>query len=132
MRRCSFPLITLLVICAVNAAWADNLGALAFVVFIWPIGIVSFIILGIVCVISIRRLKNGNRGQHSLRFPLAAIIISSVFAVMVPAITLGLAGAYQANAPVEIMVISILPVEIIAAADMALNLAAIRRIKKTK
>jgi hypothetical protein len=113
-----------------DIAWADNLGGLVFLVFIWPAGIIFFILLGALLIITLRKMSKKDLAGHSNGFPITVMVLSCIIAIIFPILTIGLANAYQAKAPMELVIISIFPVEVIALLSFLLNINLLRRTKR--
>lgn len=109
-----------------DAAWADNLGGLVFLLFIWPAGALCCIVLGILTIVTMVKTKNG-RGTHTSTFNVVTMIISGAILLIFPIFAAGLERAYTANATISMMLISIMPVEIIAALCLIVNASAFRK-----
>lgn len=123
----------LLVFCAAavcgDAAWADNLGSLVFLVFIWPAGVICFIILCVSSLMAYRSLSKSGAGR-SAGFAIASLVISGVITVIFPLFAVGAARAYYENASAEILVMSIAPVVLIGLLSIVLNAILIRNMRK--
>lgn len=98
---------------------ADNLGGLVFVVFIWPIGIFCAILLLILGIIGLVKLRT--RGKKS-SFPSALLGISIAIATIYPVLALVLSGAFRSRAPADVLLVTLVPVELVAVACLALGL----------
>jgi hypothetical protein len=111
-------LVGLFLLLLAGEAHADNLAGLVFVVFIWPIGIlcgVALLILGIIGLVKLRRRRKASA------YSTALLVVAIGAAVGYPVLTILLAGTFRARAPADIMVITLLPVELLAAGCIALG-----------
>lgn len=106
---------------AADCAWADNLGGLVFLVFIWPAGVLCCVLLGILTIITIVKRGKGDAARRPVAFFTVSMIVSAAILLIFPVFAILLEKAYTANAPCEILLISIAPVEILAAACLVLN-----------
>ncbi len=124
----SFALASLLLagMVAADCAWADNLGGLVFLVFIWPAGVLCCVLLGILIVITIVKKGKVAGPRRPVSFYAVSMIVSAVILLIFPVFALLLENAYTANAPCEMLLISIAPVEILAAACLVLNRGTLR------
>ena len=109
-----------------QAARADNMGGLVYIVFIWPVGGLCFVLLAVLCVISALKYRKGKGAIRSSLLPRIFLSVSAAAAAVYPFLVVMLDGAYQARAPIGVMLLSILPVEAIALAVFILNLAMVR------
>lgn len=109
-----------------DTAWADNLGGLVFLVFIWPAGLLCCIVLGILTVITIVKKGKGDAARRPVAFFTVSMIVSAAILLIFPVFAILLENAYTANASPATMLISIAPVEIIAATCLVLNRKALR------
>jgi hypothetical protein len=112
--------LSLLILLLPGAARADNLGGLVFLIFIWPIGILCFLLMLVLGIIGLVKLR---ARRVASRFASALLIISIPIAVGYPIFSVALVGAFRAGAPSEVLLVSLLPVELLAAGCVALGLA---------
>jgi hypothetical protein len=115
--------LTLIVLLLAGEARADNLGALAFVVIIWPLGLLCILLLFVLGIVGLVKLRARVRARA---FATALLVISIGVAVLYPLTCLLLSGAYDSRAPVDVMVLTIVPVELFAVGTIALA-AVLRR-----
>ncbi len=111
---------------AADCAWADNLGGLVFLVFIWPAGVFCCVLLGILTVVTIVKKGKGDAARRPVAFFTVSMIVSAAILLIFPVFAILLEKAYTANAPCEMLLISIAPVEILAATCLLLNRKALR------
>lgn len=109
-----------------DIAWADNLGGLVFLVFIWPAGVLCCVLLVILIIVTIVKKGKGAGPRRPVTFYSVSMIVSAAILLIFPVFAILLEKAYTANAPCEMLLISIAPVEILALLCLALNWYAIR------
>ena len=95
-------------------ARANDFGGLAYVVFIWPIGLIlalASVALGVVGLILLKRTSAARR--HPV-YAAALIVLGCLFGLGYPLLAWGLDSAYDAGAPIELALVGVIPVEIAA------------------
>lgn len=110
-----------------GVARADNLGALVYLIFIWPLGFLFFILLIILSIILNRKISRQPKSENLSRLPKVVLIISLIIAVIFPILTIVLDNANQTKAPSEMIFMTILPVEIAAALCISSSILLLRR-----
>ncbi len=100
---------------------ANSMGGLIFVVVIWPVGVLCGVLLLTLGVIGLVKLQRGaSPGLAS------ALLVSSIaVGVLYPLVSVALGSA----APIGVLALSILPVEVLAVACAVLSVILRRRVR---
>jgi hypothetical protein len=106
-----------------SEAGANSMGGLAFVVLIWPIGILCALVLIILGIVAAMKMR---RGRASSALATALLIVSITVGVIYPLLTVALGS----DAPTAVRVISILPVEVLAVAGAVMSFMIRRRARE--
>ena len=125
-RSAALATLLLSLMVAADCAWADNLGGLVFLLFIWPAGVLACAVFGILTIVTMVKLGKGDTAPTGAAFHAGAMIASGAVALLFPVFAVVLERAFTAGASLEMMLISIAPVEIITVLCLALNWWAIR------
>ncbi|MCK9463750.1 MAG: hypothetical protein M0R80_29370 [Proteobacteria bacterium] len=103
------------------AASANDLGGLAYVVFIWPIGgilLLASIALGVVGLILLRKTSAARRHPA---YSIALVAAGLLFGLGYPLLAWGLDSSYDAGGSVDLALVTVIPVEIAAVLLCALG-----------
>jgi hypothetical protein len=112
MKEHLAALAAMLVVATPTVACANDLGGLAYVVFIWPIGLILLLASIILGAIGLRFLKRTNAEHPRRAFAVALIVAGCLFGLAYPLAAFGLDSAYDAGAPLELALVAVIPVEI--------------------
>jgi hypothetical protein len=111
---------------APRAAGANDMGGLAYVVFIWPIGLLMLVLAIILSVIGFRILKRTSAEHPHGAYALLLMGVGCLIGVAYPVVTIALDRAFDVVSSLELMLGSMIPV-ILAAVFLFLLGRAIRR-----
>jgi hypothetical protein len=115
MERLSTRILTaaffLGLLLAPSTARADNMSGLIFVVVIWPVGLLCGLLLMVLGAVAKWRLRSRTVSPTST-FPHTLMVISIIVGLGFPLLTLIL--SFDADPDAEILVMTILPVEVLA------------------
>jgi len=111
---------------APRAAGANDMGGLAYVVFVWPIGLLMLILAIILSVIGFRILKRTSAEHPHGAYAFLLMGVGGLIGVAYPVVTMALDRAFDVGSSLELMIVSMIPV-ILAAVFLFLLGRAIRR-----
>jgi hypothetical protein len=94
-------------------AYANRLGGLAYLVYIWPVGALLVIVSVILTTIGIHFLKTSTIAHSHSTFAWVLIAIGSMITFFFPIFTIWCDHAFDAGGPIDAKLVTIIPVIIV-------------------